>query len=91
MRGDLIETYKIIHDIENVDKGVFFKMRDGATRTNTLKIEKKRHWRTNLRANTFSIRVINHWNGLPEEVVCSPSVAVFKERLDKYWEREEEQ
>ena len=48
LRGDLIETYKIIHGIENVDKGVFFKMRDGTTRTNTLKIEKKGYWRTNL-------------------------------------------
>ena len=41
LKGDLIETYKIIHGIENVDKGVFFKMRDGVTRTNTLKIEKR--------------------------------------------------
>ena len=84
-RGDQIETYKILHQKLDINPNVFFNRNTTSrTRGHSLKIEKPRV-KTTLRARTFSNRVINDWNSLPEEVADAPSINSFKNRLDHHW------
>ena len=52
------------------------------TRGNEHKL-KQRKFRLNMRNNFFTLRVTEPWNTLPKEVVDSPSLKIFKIRLDK--------
>ena len=85
LRGDMIETYKILsekYDKEASD-GLFETART-STRGHSLKLAKK-HCNTNIRKFSFTFRVIDTWNSLPEYVVTSTSVKSFEAQLDKHW------
>ena len=45
----------------------------------------KSNFRLDLRKYSFSQRVIDDWNSLPEDVVSSETIIQFKNRLNKFW------
>ena len=82
-RGDMIETYKHLTNIYKTDHPL---VRDHGTRTrgHHLKL-KKLVAKSAIRKNFFSVRVVDLWNSLPQEVVSAVSLNSFKNRLDKHW------
>ncbi|KAK3731681.1 hypothetical protein RRG08_035351 [Elysia crispata] len=84
-RGDMIDLWKYIHGVYDTYRPHFDIEKTRDTRGNSLKINKHR-CRLNLRNNSFSHRVVNDCNSLPESVVTAPTVNCFKNRLDKHWE-----
>ena len=80
----MVQVYKILNGIDKVDKAKLFSMETyNRTRGHPLKLFKERP-RLNVRANSFSNRVTNTWNQLPEDIVMAPSLNAFKGRLNKY-------
>ncbi len=41
--------------------------------------------RLDIRKNYFGLRVVDNWNSLPDNVVMSKDINIFKGRLDKVW------
>ena len=77
-RVDLIQAYKIIHEIDDIDKGkLFTRAQYTATRGHSHKLHKKRS-RLNLSANIFSNRVVNSWNELPDMLLQHPPSTSLK-------------
>ena len=84
-RGDLIQVYKLINGIDQVDnENLILREEDDirSTRSHSKKLRKGRCLR-DVKKFSFPQRCVETWNSLSEEVVSATSVHNFKEKLDK--------
>ena len=77
MRGDLIETYKIINGINNYGNDLYKVSRSGA---NLLYNSSLKSYKSDFLPN----RVLPYWNKLPTALKFSDSIKKFKVNLESY-------
>ena len=96
-RGDMLETYKIMNEIDDVDYRTWFtkvdeqhqKTRQAVTisedgtvlATDNLMKPKSK---LEIQKNFFSCRVVDHWNNLPDDVRKAANVPEFKKKYDDH-------
>ena len=89
LRGDIIETYKIVHGMYDVTASPALEFQNYVTnRGHQFKLYKK-SCHTNTRLHYFTNRIVNTWNSLPDEIVNAPSISSLKNRLDKFWQTQD--
>ncbi len=73
-----------MNNIDKIDEKKFFKpCKEVRTRSHTMRVQKTQ-CKSLVRRNTFSQRVVNDWNALPDAVVTSGSINQFKGRLGRW-------
>jgi hypothetical protein len=89
VRGDMIETYKILSDKYDAHAlPPLPRNTDSRTRGHSCKLKVQRA-KYDIRKYSFPLRIVNTWNSLPEAVVSSESINTFKNKLDNFWKNED--
>ena len=82
LRGQLIETFKIVRGMSSLNSSTVFTLSDNPTRNHGYKLVVPR-FRTNKYRDFMTVKVCKLWNSLPSEVVNAPTVNAFKTQLDR--------
>ena len=84
LRGDLIQVFKLLKGVDQIDYNNFFALDVSISRRGyTLKVAKPRA-RLDIRLHNFSHRVVNYWNNLSVEIVEFQSTNNFKYKLSMF-------
>ena len=91
IRGDMIEVFKILNGKYDKDtSNILPLLKDSqyrhSTRKNNMRLL-KRPCRLDLRRASFTNRVVECWNSLPQHVISAQTVFAFESRLDKFWSK----
>ena len=100
VRGDMLQTFKLLKGIDNVNANTFFNLsaerhshstRQATVVSNDTNVATpalgllKSSSKLALRSNFFSQRVVQPWNSLPLAIKQSDSTITFKNSYDKHF------
>jgi hypothetical protein len=88
---DMVQTYKIVNGIGNIEQSKFFTRMDERNTIQTRMAAgvdnlRPKRARTELRKHAFSVRIVQSWNGLPDTVKAARTVLSFKNSIKKFLE-----
>jgi hypothetical protein len=83
IKFDLTMYFKILYGIVDLNSESLFQVRDMRTRNNGLTLYKAK-FNCNLERYIFRNRCINIWNMLPQTVIGSSDLSVFKRHLNSF-------
>ncbi len=86
LRHDMIQVFKLLHEFDHVNEvqNMLKIVATDRTHGHSYKF-KKFHSRSKEHRESFSNRIIDNWNSLPEVVVTAKSVNEFKSKLNDTW------
>ena len=80
LRGDQTEVFKIVNGYRNM----FFKLKEGSRTRGHKAALVNQQCRLDMGKYSFSQRVINEWNKLPNDCLNASSVNMLKNRIERY-------
>ena len=80
----MIQVFKFIKGFDCTAPNTFFNMSTTGHRGHEFKLYKSA-FSTNIGKFSFSNRIIDAWNSLPQHVVSNNTVNTFKIRLDRHY------
>ncbi|KAJ8047901.1 hypothetical protein HOLleu_00012 [Holothuria leucospilota] len=87
IRGDMLQVYKFLSERNPLSSCNYLKVQCNSRVRGHCKKLVKNFARLDIRKFSFSHRVVNEWNSLPEWVVNSTSVHCFKVNIDKFFHK----
>lgn len=89
IRGDMIEVFKLLNQKYYFDETTLLSVNtDSNTRGHSKKLYKSRA-RLDIRKFSFTSRVVDIWNSLPESVISAGTLITFEARLDRFWSNQD--
>ena len=87
LHRDLITLYKIIQNQIDLSFENLFELKENTynLRRHTMNLKTPPVAQTGLMKNSFKYRVIEAWNYLPNEIVTSKTIAMFKKRFEQHF------
>jgi hypothetical protein len=82
-RADMIQVFKVLSDCEKVYPDKFIELCDREGRGNSRRLFKRRSY-LDICKYSFTSRVVDLWNDLPDAVVMSADVNAFKNSFDHF-------